>query len=73
VVRRCPVKIDIGAVFNAPPKMHKKVKSFTAMERELIIDVCVVWGKIILKKKVGVTIFKFFLTLSIDRSFAHAD
>eukprot|EP00051_Salpingoeca_urceolata_P028430 m.486827 g.486827 ORF g.486827 m.486827 type:complete len:460 (+) comp24630_c0_seq1:346-1725(+) len=37
----CPYKIDIGAVFTATPKDHKKLKAseFYPMEKELVFDI----------------------------------
>ena len=38
--KRCPVKIDIGAVFSHEPKQHSSVgPSFQALERELVFDI----------------------------------
>ncbi|KAI8929879.1 hypothetical protein BC831DRAFT_395804 [Entophlyctis helioformis] len=41
ILRHCPVKIDIGAVYNIKPKDNKTVKSaaFVPIERELVFDV----------------------------------
>jgi len=39
MVKRCPHKIDIGAVFNARPTEHKKLTNFTPQERELVFDI----------------------------------
>jgi len=41
IVNRNPIKIDIGAVFNVPPKDSKKndMIPFKALERELIFDI----------------------------------
>ena len=41
LINRCPIKIDIGAVFNIEPKNNKKneLVSFQALERELIFDI----------------------------------
>jgi len=39
MIKRCPHKIDIGAVFNARPTEHKKLTNFTAQERELVFDI----------------------------------
>lgn len=41
IIRLCPVKIDIGAVYNIKPKDKKSVKSsaFTPLERELVFDI----------------------------------
>ena len=35
MIKKCPHKIDIGAVFNARPSDHKKLTNFTPQEREL--------------------------------------
>ena len=34
-----PVKIDVGAVFNARPSDHKKVANFQPQEKELVFDI----------------------------------
>ncbi|XP_064598395.1 LOW QUALITY PROTEIN: DNA primase small subunit-like [Liolophura sinensis] len=41
VQKRCPYKIDIGAVFTHKPKEHKTVKAaaFQAQEKELVFDI----------------------------------
>jgi len=41
VQKRCPYKIDIGAVFSHKPKEHKTVKAaaFQAQEKELVFDI----------------------------------
>lgn len=41
IKRRAPHKIDIGAVFNAPPKDHNTVNpaAFKTVERELVFDI----------------------------------
>ncbi|KAI8921834.1 hypothetical protein DFJ77DRAFT_425488, partial [Powellomyces hirtus] len=41
ILRMCPVKIDIGAVYNLQPKDKKTVLpgAFTARERELVFDI----------------------------------
>jgi DNA primase small subunit len=41
VLRRRPVKIDLGAVFSHPPKDHKSVPAgaFLPLQRELVFDV----------------------------------
>lgn len=41
IQRRCPYKIDIGAVFSHRPKDHKTVKAaaFHAQEKELVFDI----------------------------------
>jgi len=38
-VHKLPHKIDIGAVFNAAPRDHKKYKLFEPLQREFIIDI----------------------------------
>lgn len=41
IQKRCPYKIDIGAVFSHKPKDHKTVKAaaFQAQEKELVFDI----------------------------------
>ena len=39
MIKRCPHKIDIGAVYNARPSEHKKLTNFTPQERELVFDI----------------------------------
>ncbi|XP_060582301.1 DNA primase small subunit-like [Ruditapes philippinarum] len=41
IQKRCPYKIDIGAVFSHRPKEHKTVKAaaFQALEKELVFDI----------------------------------
>lgn len=41
LLRLCPVKIDIGAVFNHQPKEHKTLtaSAFAPLEKELVFDV----------------------------------
>lgn len=41
IQKKLPHKIDIGAVFSHPPKMHSMVKasSFKPLERELVFDI----------------------------------
>jgi len=39
MIKRCPHKIDIGAVYNARPSEHKKLSNFTPQERELVFDI----------------------------------
>jgi len=39
LVSKLPHKIDIGAVFSAAPKDHKKFKLFEPQQREFIIDI----------------------------------
>lgn len=41
IQKRCPYKIDIGAVFTHRPKEHKTVKAtaFQAVEKELVFDI----------------------------------
>ncbi|XP_061165008.1 DNA primase small subunit-like [Saccostrea echinata] len=41
IQKRCPYKIDIGAVFSHKPKEHKTVKAaaFQAQEKELVFDI----------------------------------
>jgi len=39
MIKRCPHKIDIGAVYNARPSDHKKLTNFSPQERELVFDI----------------------------------
>lgn len=39
MLKKCPHKIDIGAVYNARPTDHKKLANFTPQERELVFDI----------------------------------
>lgn len=39
MIKRCPHKIDIGAVYNARPTEHKKLTNFAPQERELVFDI----------------------------------
>ena len=39
MVRRCPHKIDLGAVFNAKPSDQKKITNFQPLEKELVFDI----------------------------------
>ncbi|KAL4217033.1 primase [Mactra antiquata] len=41
IQKRCPYKIDIGAIFSHRPKEHKTVKasSFVALKKELVFDI----------------------------------
>jgi len=39
LVRKKPHKIDIGAVYNAPPSNRKNELDFRAVERELVFDI----------------------------------
>ena len=38
LVNKLPHKIDIGAIFSAAPRDHKKYKLFEPLQREFIID-----------------------------------
>eukprot|EP00954_Amorphochlora_amoebiformis_P012713 995130-Amorphochlora_amoeboformis.AAC.1 len=38
-LKRLPIKTDIGAIFNAPPKQHNAVSSFKPVEKELVFDI----------------------------------
>ncbi|XP_023341373.1 DNA primase small subunit [Eurytemora carolleeae] len=37
--KKCPIKIDIGAVYNARATEHRRMTNFAPMERELVFDV----------------------------------
>jgi len=39
LVSKLPHKIDIGAIFSASPRDHKKYKVFEPLQREMIIDI----------------------------------
>ena len=41
LIEKSPIKIDIGAVFNMPPKNHSSVdsKAFIPQEKELVFDI----------------------------------
>jgi DNA primase small subunit len=39
MIKRCPHKIDLGAVYNARPSEHKKLTNFTPKDRELVFDI----------------------------------
>lgn len=41
ILKKCPYKIDIGAVFSHRPKLQKTVKAgtFVALEKELVFDI----------------------------------
>jgi len=39
MIKKCPHKIDIGAVYNARPTDHKKLTNFVPQERELVFDI----------------------------------
>jgi len=39
MVNKRPVKIDVGAIFNARPSDHKKVANFQPQEKELVFDI----------------------------------
>jgi DNA primase small subunit len=39
IARLCPVKIDIGAVYNLKPKDRKTVRSNAFIQRELVFDI----------------------------------
>jgi len=37
--KKCPIKIDIGAVYNARATEHRRMTNFTPQERELVFDI----------------------------------
>lgn len=39
LVGKTPVKIDIGAVYNAPPNMHASIANFAPVHKELVFDI----------------------------------
>lgn len=39
LVSKLPVKIDIGAVYNAPPNMHASIPNFAPVHKELVFDI----------------------------------
>lgn len=39
LTEKIPYKIDIGAVFNAQPKMHDSIPSFKPVQKELVLDI----------------------------------
>ncbi|VDK22218.1 unnamed protein product [Taenia asiatica] len=39
LVQICPQKIDIGAVYGAPPKLQRSMSSFSFVVRELVFDI----------------------------------
>jgi DNA primase small subunit len=39
LVSKLPVKIDIGAVYNAPPNMHASIPNFAPQHKELVFDI----------------------------------
>jgi DNA primase small subunit len=39
VTEKCPVKLDIGAVFNAPPSMRHTLKNLHPTQKELVFDI----------------------------------
>ena len=39
MVRRLPHKIDLGAVYNARPSDHLKIREFQPVEKELVFDI----------------------------------
>jgi DNA primase small subunit len=39
LITKLPVKIDIGAVYNAPPSMHASVQNFAPVHKELVFDI----------------------------------
>lgn len=39
LVKKLPFKIDIGAVYNAPPSLRQSVSAFRPEEKELVFDI----------------------------------
>jgi len=39
LVSKLPIKIDIGAVYNAPPNMHASIANFAPVHKELVFDI----------------------------------
>lgn len=39
LLKKVPFKIDIGAVFNAPPDQHESIPNFKPIEKELVVDI----------------------------------
>lgn len=39
VQKKCPEKIDIGAIFSVRPKQHKLFDNFVSLEKEVVIDI----------------------------------
>jgi DNA primase small subunit len=39
LVTKLPLKIDIGAIYNAPPSMHASLTSFVPIAKELVFDI----------------------------------
>eukprot|EP00808_Paulinella_micropora_P006805 g63714.t1 len=39
LLKKVPVKIDVGAVFNAPPSLKDSVDRFQPLEKELVFDI----------------------------------
>jgi len=37
--KKCPIKIDIGAVYNGRASEHRRMTNFTPVERELVFDI----------------------------------
>jgi hypothetical protein len=65
MVKRCPQKIDIGAVYNARPTEHKKLNNFRQQILPLELHpVAPCWTEIFLLKKT-VRIFTCYCCLSL--------
>ena len=39
LLSKIPYKIDIGAVFNAPPNLHDSIPSFKPCSKEFVLDI----------------------------------
>lgn len=39
IQKKCPEKIDIGAIYNFKPKNHRRSDAFIATEKEMVFDI----------------------------------